>query len=199
MTNLIFYKKYKYVYIPVYITLYLFSNMARRRYRRYRRRSGRWSPNLNNFRSYETITGNGDFANTITLAQNPYQSSSGVNQTFTVKNIELTANFETSSEAAQYLENLTVYIMYVPQGMTITTGYPRDHPEYIMAYKYLGSPSPDINQGYQPTRIKSRLSRKLQSGDSIHLVYTLTSEAISGSVSVPFNVNGLVRWWTKAN
>ena len=65
--------------------------------------------------------------------------------------------------------------MFVPQGMNVSTDYNIQHPEYIMNYKYLGSPtgtgtstSAEVQQ-YQPFRLRSRLSRKLNTGDSVIL------------------------------
>lgn len=183
--------------------------MARRRYRRYRRRSGRWAPNIVKVAS--TInTSQGEFYAVEDLAQNPIQVSTGVSQAFTVKNFEISFVIETeNAEGSAFLEGITAFIMYVPQGMNITANYYAEHPEYIMAYKFLGSPnSPDLvdepdglsirvqeRQQFQPYRIRTRLSRKLQTGDRVVLYIQGSNELGINR----FNINGIVRWWSKAN
>lgn len=183
--------------------------MARRRYRRYRRKSGRWAPNI--VKVANTInTEQGEFFAVEDLALNPIQVSTGVSQAFTVKNFEISFVIETESAgSSNFLEGITAFIMYVPQGMNITANYYAEHPEYIMAYKFLGSPnSPDIvndadgvglrvqeRQQFQPYRMRTRLSRKLQTGDRVILYIQGSNELGLNS----FNINGIVRWWSKAN
>lgn len=177
--------------------------MARRRYRRYRRRSGRWAPNIVKVSSTNTASP-GEFSNDEDLAVNPIQVNTGVSQTFTVKNLEISFTIEASESSAAItnLEAITAYIMYVPQGMVVNSGYYADHPEYIMAYKYIGSPSGDPvvsgtrGQQYQPYKIRTRLSRKLQTGDKI-ILYIQGSNESNGNLN--YNIAGLVRWWSKAN
>lgn len=175
------------------------SNMAKyTRYRKYSRRyrSGRWSPNIKSFPSGSiTVEGSSTFFATTVLCTNPAQNDTTVSQRYTVKNIETSFVIE-SGTTNTTIENLTAYIMYVPQGMTIDVSYDVDHPEYILNYKFIGSPSPDGGQQYQPSRVKSRLARKLNTGDSIILYikgYNL------GTASSTLEYHGLVRWWTKAN
>lgn len=177
--------------------------MARRRYRRYRRRSGKWSSNIVKISSTNIAT-SGEFSNEEDLAVNPIQVNTGVSQTFTVKNLEITFTIEAQpgSVSLYGLEAITAYIMYVPQGMTVNAGYYADHPEYIMAYKYIGSPAGDasttnvLGQQYQPYKIRSRLSRKLQTGDKI-ILYIQGSNP--GESNLNYDISGIVRWWSKAN
>lgn len=171
--------------------------MARYRRRRYYRRKGRWSSNIYNINTSQDIpTGIGN-ADSITLAQNPVQSTTGVSQTYTVKNIELSSFIETDSSAnLQYLENIQHYIMYVPQGMAISPDYPQQHPEYILGYYYQGNPVEDIDSIGFRLKLKSRLARRLQTGDSIIYLYKIDN---SSADSVNIKIRGLVRWWTKAN
>lgn len=180
--------------------------MARyRRSRRYRRRSGRWAPNIVKISALNDAAP-GEFFNSEDLALNPPQINTGVSQTFTVKNFEITFTIEpTITQSIQALESITAYIMYVPQGMNVTSGYYAEHPEYIMAYKYLGSPGNYVSpvssyvqetQQYQPYRIRTRLSRKLQTGDKIILYIQGSNE---DSSSRQYRIDGLVRWWSKAN
>lgn len=183
--------------------MYINFKMARtRRYRRYRRRSGRWAPNIVKI-SNTILATPGEFSASEDLATNSVQVNTGVSQTFTVKNVEITFNLESGTGSQGYLEALTAYIMFVPQGMTVSSSYYAEHPEYIMAYKYIGSPSSDstggtanYGQNYQPYRIRTRLSRKLQTGDRI-ILYVQGSNENTNSVN--FNIGGIVRWWSKAN
>lgn len=179
--------------------------MARRRYRRrFRRRSGRWAPNIIKISNQLQAT-SGEFASIETLAQNPTQTNTGVSQTFTVKNFEITFTLEAISQSgANALESITAYVMFVPQGMNVTSSYYAEHPEYILTYKYLGSPNLDsagitgVNEGqqFQPYRIRSRLSRRLQTGDQIILFIQGSNQ---DSTTRAFNIDGIVRWWSKAN
>lgn len=184
--------------------------MARyRRSRRYRRKSGRWASNITTIDKESILAPVGAWNSSLTLATNPIQSSTGVSQTFTAKNFEISFTLESSSTTGVYaLDSIAVYIMYVPQGMNITSSYMSDHPEYILNYKFYGSPTSytpipgtqgvaEYNvQRFQPMKIKSRLSRKLQTGDSIILFMT----GVNGSDSaLDLFISGVVRWWTKAN
>ena len=172
--------------------------MARyRRTRRYRRRSGRWAANIQEVNGSVSATP-GIFSNTESILTNPAQSPNLVTQVYTIKNIEITFNLDFESNTGiQNIEAFTAYIMYAPQGMTITNNYNLEHPEYIMAYKYLGSPTQDgQSQNYQPYRVRTRLARKLQSGDNVILFIKGVNQT---SDTYNLRLSGLVRWWTKAN
>lgn len=175
--------------------------MPRRRYtRRYRRRSSRWSPNIANLLSQVNAPADSSFIGTIDLATNPVQSNQSVSQSYTVKNIELTLQLEVSNNGWAYLENCTGYIMYVPQGMNVTVDYPQQHPEYIMAYRFIGSPEYEsaATAGIRnPIRVRTRFARKLQTGDSI--VFVIVGVNITNASNFNVDIHGLVRWWTKAN
>ena len=169
--------------------------------RRYYRNRGRWSANIKTLtNSAITATPNSSFYGVTDLCLNPAQSDSTVSQQYTVKNVELSYELELvgTSTLWSYIEGLVAYIMYVPQGMTVTETYPNFHPEYIMAMKFLGSPNRDEeNQpGRLPCKIKTRLARRLQTGDKLVLLITGTSNTATQQT---LNFNGIIRWWTKAN
>lgn len=171
--------------------------MARYRRRRFYRRRGRWSANIYNIGSAVNIPAGDGNADSITLAQNPAQSQLGVSQTYTVKNIELSVYIESdSSTNLQYLENIQHYIMYVPQGLAISPNLPTQHPEYIMNYYYQGNPQDDSEGLGFRLKLKSRLARRLQTGDSIVYLYKVDN---TYNQTIPIRVRGLCRWWTKAN
>lgn len=175
--------------------------MARRRYRRYRKTS-KWSSNIQELLDTNIVARPGTFSATNTLATNPVQNTLGVSQIFTCKNFAVDFTIESTNH--WQLEGLTAYICFVPQGLTVTDNYNIQHPEYILNYKYLGSPNPTAPasstttevQQYQPFRIRTRLSRKLNTGDSIILFIKGLSQATE---NISFNISGIVRWWTKAN
>ena len=174
--------------------------MARKTRRRYYKHRGRWCSNIQEIPQTQYTVANSPFGDSITLVTNPIQATTGVSQIYTVKNIEVSmvAEIDEDDASPNDFEDLTYYIMYVPQGMNLTTDYNIEHPEYIMAYKYLGSPTLDGNQQYQPVKIKTRLARKLNTGDQIILFFKGRCNAGMGSNRI-FRLGGLVRWWTKAN
>lgn len=168
--------------------------MARRRYRRYRRLRGRWSANISRINLSGVAEVGQRFGDSLTIAQNPTQSNTTVSQQYTVKNIEISGQLEGGTN----IEDVAYYIMYVPEGYAINLDLPFNHPEWIMAYKYIGQ-SGNYSSGsdfVQPPRIKTRLSRRLNTGDSIIFLYSGANVSPS-STNIKFN--GLVRWWTKAN
>lgn len=182
--------------------------MARRTRRKYwKKRYSRWAPNIVKIADTKTFA-TGEWFYDEDLAVNPAASLNGVSQTFTVKNFEISFTLEADIGSLTQLENITAYIMYVPQGLTVGSGYYAQHPEYILAYKFIGSPStPSItinqnqtqvkseNQQYQPITVRSRLSRRLQTGDKIILYLQGSAETGGGTIQI----SGLVRWWSKAN
>lgn len=171
--------------------------------RRYYRSKGRWSANIKPLVDQSIqAAANSSFYGTIDLCQNPAQTDSTVSQQYTVKNVELNSEIEfdsnNSSGSQAQIESLIAYIMYVPQGMVVTETYSSFHPEYILAMRFLGSPNSDTaGPGRNPLRIKTRLARRLQTGDKIILLVTGFNQNTSNTSTLKFN--GLIRWWTKSN
>lgn len=180
--------------------------MARhRKSRRYYRKSGgRWSSNISEIVNQSlNFSPNATSVGVYTLCENPVQNSQTVSQVYTVKNIEFSFELQTNSDnSALYIENLVGFIMYVPQGMTITSDFAKQHPEYVMAYKFYGSPQFEANTSgvfniRNPLSIKTRLARRLNTGDSIQLFITGFNQNTSTQMNC--QLNGILRWWTKAN
>lgn len=168
--------------------------------RRRIRRTGKWSSNIQELNNTSITTSPGLWSGTTTLATNPTQNTLGVSQIYTCKNF--TIDFTIESDSHWHLEGITAYIMFVPQGMNVSENYNLDHPEYIMNYKYLGSPTgtgtsttAEVQQ-YQPFRVRTRMARKLNTGDSVILFLKGTNQSTS---NVNLNISGIIRWWTKAN
>lgn len=171
--------------------------MAKRRVRKFKKRTQRWSSNMQEITTQVLEANSGTWFGTATLATNPTQTTLGVSQIYTVKNFDINFVIDTNvQESLNNIENICSYIMFVPQGMNVTSDYNLQHPEYILNYKYLGSPSSDGEQQYQPTRLRTRLARKLQTGDSIILFIKGRNQSNS---DLTLSLNGLIRWWTKAN
>lgn len=181
--------------------------MAKKRSRRRYYGKGRWAPNIQEINYLENVVGQisstGTFSRTATLVTNPAQNNLTTSNLYTVKNIE--ATFEVSFgqfggiDSLAGKEGICCYIMFVPQGMNVSEDYNKQHPEYIMNYKYIGSPMDDNNQYRNPIRVKTRLARKLNTGDSIILFVKGFTDSDSTEDRYVFQINGLVRWWSKAN
>lgn len=176
-----------------------------KRVRRYRSK-GKWSSNITFIPSQNiNFAPNTTSYGVFTLCENPAQSNASVSQQYTVKNIYFNFEMETNSAAsATNIECLTGFIMFVPQGMTVNANYPKQHPEYIMAMRFYGSPifetsGTDYNNNgvRNPLSIKTRLSRRLNTGDSI--IFLLTGDNQNASTQMNLQINGVIRWWTKAN
>lgn len=180
-----------------------------RRRRYYRRRGKHWSTRLTNFSGSQSAAVNANYVIYQNLCQNPAQDNDTISQLYTVKNVDCTIELQSNSSN---IENFQVYIMYVPQGY-IPTGVPSayetlpyDHPEWIMAYRYYGSPNVEYvnagsgsnlnTPGFPPLRLKSRLARKLDTGDRVIALIIGTN---ASTVSQTLDYNGLVKYNTKAN
>lgn len=169
------------------------------RYRKYSRRNrAKWSSNIKEFAHSGLVEKNKQAVFTQQLCLNPIQNDNTVSNVYTVKNMDVSAWVEVNTSTAQTgIEYVTWYIMYVPQGMQVDEFYNIQHPEYIMAMKYQGTPGQDNSLPGNNIRIKTRLSRRLQTGDSIILYGKLTNTDTGNDFN--FNVNGIARWNTKAN
>ena len=169
--------------------------MARKTRKRYYRRKGRWSANIKPLTNQTLTLTTGSWFQATDLCINPAQSDSSVSQQYTVKNVEFNYELETSQNNS--IEGVTCYIMYVPQGMTVTETFPIYHPEYIMAYKFIGTPEyqqagTNYEQPKYRTRIKSRLARRLQTGDKVIFLIIGTNTS-NNNVNLLLSTNGLIR------
>lgn len=177
------------------------------RIRRYYKKH-QWSTRLTNFSGTQSVVGGNNYVIYTNLCQNPTQTDTTVSNKFTVKNIcidfELSSTLTQGSTNQNYLENFQYFVMFIPQGY-IPTGTPSayeqvpfDHPEWIMAHRYIGVPLADSSTSYPPIRIKSRLARKLDTGDRVVLI-VLGNHSAGDTTSVTVEYRGLVKYNTKAN
>ena len=163
-----------------------------------------WSTRISNVEGYQSASGGNKYIINYNLCQNPAQSDSTVSNKFTVKNIDL--QLEVGIENAGQntdLEDFQVFICYVPQGYvpsgtpSLYENVPYDHPEWIMVHRYVGLPLADSSTSYLPLHIKSRLARKLDTGDRIVLI--ILGKNTSTSTSYQIVYRGIVKYNTKAN
>ena len=171
--------------------------MARhRRSRRYYRKRGVWSSRIQELNISETAAAGTNFFIQRDLVENPVQSDSNISQKFTVKNMraELEAQITTTNPAA--VNFIRAYIMFVPQGVTVNASLPLNHPEWIMAYRWIGSATLNTTPYFPALRLGSRLARNLDTGDRITFLIIGENSDIQAT---GLNCNGLVRYNTKAN
>lgn len=172
--------------------------MARRRFyrRRFYRKGNRWSSRIVNLNDQQTVPANTSIFFGRALATNPAQEISTISQKYTVKNVFMQFNIESNLELSS-VDNLQLFIMYIPQGYSASASTPYDHPEWIMAQRYIGTPTASNNPGYGPLSVRTRLSRTLDTGDEIRWML-LGYNSSSGSPQT-INIRGIVRFNTKAN
>lgn len=165
-------------------------------------RKGNWSTRLTNFSGSQSAGGNQSYIIYQNLAQNPAQSVDTISSKYTVKNIVLDCEITFQDSGAE-VENLQYFIMYIPQGY-IPTGTPSayadvpyDHPEWIMTHRFVGSPQQDESPYYPPIRTRTRLARKLDTGDRIVLI--ILGQNTNSTNSRTIEYRGLVKYNAKAN
>lgn len=181
--------------------------MARtRRSRRYYRRNRKsWSSRITEFSGSQSAAQK--YIIYQNICSNPSQDNLTVSNLYTVKNID--CQFELSCPDANMslpeVENLQFYVMYVPQGYIPTgvpsayAGLPFDHPEWIMAHRFVGSPTSDANQIIKSYKIKTRLARKLDTGDRVILLILGDNVHSPQNVAFTLAYQGLVKYVTRAN
>jgi hypothetical protein len=162
--------------------------MSRRNNRRFNKQ-----PKLKNnqiLQLHKTFTAaTGNFTTQLDLITNPTNAYGGQMTGY----VETIGRFsiDCTLEGVQSLNNVAMFVMYIPEGYAVEDTVNSNnnvvnlHPEWIMAYKYLGSPTQSsndqISQGCQPTRIRSRVRRNLMTGDRIVLIISGTNSATQSS------------------
>ena len=168
------------------------------RYRKYSRRyrSKRWSSRITNLDIEQQVGANTDFFVFRNLATNPVQDNDTVSQRYTVKNIRCNFCIESSTSINNPLDNVQAFVLYVPQGFTLSTSTPYEHPEWIMASKHIGIPLNNNSPGYASLYMSTRLSRKLDTGDKVVFVVQGSNPTNSTTSA---RLTGIIRYNTKAN
>lgn len=136
----------------------------RRRYTRSYRRSGyvrrrKWSPVF--FSQISNLSSDTTFG-TVTLAQNSVNQggTAPIATIVKVKNFKVVVDV-VSVTTSNGSPSSTFAIMYLPQGYTADINLMTAHPEWIMAWRSI-----DL-QTTNTVQVSSRLTRNLNSGDSI--------------------------------
>lgn len=146
---------------------------------RSRRRGKKWSPVLVEIApTAHAVSATSTLFQAADICANSNATSTAPTATvIKVGNVKVSFESESTSNAATPMSGL-MFIMFVPQGLTPTTDYPSQHPEYIMAWR-----------AFQPTgstsavTIQSRLKRNLNSGDKVVLFYKLRNDS-SATINV---------------
>lgn len=172
--------------------------MARYRRRRFYKRKGKWSTRLTNINVSQEVNGGVTFFVYRTLATNPAQDDNTVSQRFTVKNVQCQIEIQQISGTPASINFCQQYILFIPQGYELTANTPYEHPEWIMAHRYLGSPEPNDTPYFPAQRFTTRLARKLDTGDRVVYLFTGSNTTNEGNFAT-INVNGVVKLNTKAN
>ena len=134
------------------------------------------------------------------MAQNP--QSNTCFSTIYCKEYRSSGQLEIETSTASNLadiEELTYYIMYVPEGYAIDLNLPFTHPEWIMAYKYAGQSTHGTAAMVLFNLQKLRLVYLDVLIQEILLYFLYTAQNINPTTSLQVKFQGLVRWWTKAN
>ena len=89
------------------------------------------------------------------------------------------------------LINGAVYLIYVPQGYTPSVDLPVQHPEWIMAWRGLEIEAITTSTGGgKQVQMSSSMSRNLNSGDAIYVLFHITN--VPGAVEAVVNYHGRI-------
>lgn len=139
---------------------------VRRTFYTARRKTAKWSPHLL-IQPISFETGTGDFASYQLVAKNSTDTTVPVPSVIKVKNFRV--SIDTSAPVGAYaVDYFNVYLMYVPEGITINTDTPKNHPEWIITWKGIDN---STGNGIENIVMSSRLARNLNSGDGIYLIF----------------------------
>ena len=109
----------------------------------------------------------------ITMVQNSAETAVPTPTILKVKHAKLSLDFVFD---ATVLNNGFCCFLYVPQGVVINSGLPVLHPEWIMAWRNIPN---DVSATHHQVMLSSKLSRNLNSGDSIVMLFSFYNNASS--------------------
>lgn len=177
--------------------------MPRRYYRRRTvvvRPKKKWASNIGQL-SY-TMTAPASSADPgKVLVQNAAQSSNPTPTILKAGNFKASVDVSLSySSSPASLPNCTVYILFLPEGISINTANDllavvSSHPEYVMAWRKLDFDFVNSAGTFNTSSVtmSSRLKRNLNSGDRIYFgLYPAGSAAT-------ITIQGTVQFWTCSN
>lgn len=140
---------------------------------RSRRRGKKWSPVLVELApDKHNMPATSQVFQSTVICQNSSNTSTAPTATvIKIGNVKI--SFECEAGANQYTAvSGTMFIMFVPQGLTPTVDYPSAHPEYIMAWRAF-NPCGQTSA----TSIQTRLKRNLNSGDAVVMFYKIRNDS----------------------
>jgi len=143
----------------------------RKSYKPYRKNYGsnkkKWSPIMRDvpFTNYviSNNTTDGGFA---TMVSNSSETSTPTPTILKVKHCKISVDFKFD---ASVLNNGFCCVMFVPQSITPTAGLPILHPEWILAWRNIPN---EVDATHHQIMLQSTMSRNLNSGDSIVLLFS---------------------------
>jgi len=146
--------------------------------------------------SFWMPTSTGIIADSHDLITVPNDNDAEIPRSMLVGNSQLTTTIEAGLNS-DMINDLVVALMRVPKDTTVQSNFIDAHPEWVLAYKYIGSPiGTNDAQQFQPIRIRSSKKIRLYTGDSIKLVAQYT-KAVTTTSQVAFNVHGEIRLRTR--
>lgn len=137
-----------------------------------------------------------------TLAENKTETNSPTPVVVKTGNFKM--QFDLIAQNINATPNMTVYIMYCPEGVNPAGGLAlRDfmlkHPEWVIAWRKIDldffSGSPGNSQTNRIT-MSSRLKRNLNSGDKVN-VYLFSTSGVVATSGV--KLSGMCQFWSCAN
>ena len=112
------------------------------------------------------------------LVVNSAESATPTPTIIKTKHFKMSVDTYVQAGSAIIIGPIVAYIMYVPQGYTLATTTPIDHPEWVLAWRTIDTSASNVNNGYHNSvTMSSSLSRNLNSGDTIKVVFIATNVA----------------------
>lgn len=140
-------------------------------------------------------------ASGTTLAENKTETSSPT--PVVVKTGNFKAQFDLFSNSISAGSDMTIYIIYCPEGVNPTGGlalkdYMLKHPEWVIAWRKvdLDMAAAQVATNSNRITISSRLKRNLNSGDKIN-IYVFSTVGVNTATVI--RMSGMVQFWSCAN
>nr|ANB82429.1 capsid protein [Porcine serum-associated circular virus] len=163
------------------------------RYKRYYKKvypKKRWASNLLSKALAVTLpNGVASNASTSTICENAVQSSKPTPTILKFGRVKIKGDVRTNANNAANFTSANVFVVFVPEGVTLTPQVLNSHPEYIMGWTTL---SMDSGNSFSLT---TALKRNLNSGDSIQLLFAV--DTISApQIDIVYNFYYTAQFWT---
>jgi len=155
---------------------------------------------------------------TITLVSNSWsssyvltQNSSNIDTEGTVTPIKYSirrgvfnCSVEVPTDMQKYFDNLSCYIMKLPEGVNGSSSIPQEHPEWVLGWKFIGSPlgsNTNTVQPLAPISVRFNKGCTLYSGDRLCAVFVGHLNGFNGSSPQSTDVicDGVYQFYVKAN